>query len=219
MTSSKSQTKGIEFSFTPFTHDYYFLELDKEFRTEKLKKLAQIELKYSELKDYRKRDINYVPVIRLYGTTNDGNKCCIHVHGYFPYFYVKIEHFASIFSQEGAIVQFGEMLERAFLAVYSDGNKTDFKRKFATLNSKLFEKKTPDSKIERKDTSVNIIHSIEPVKKKDFYSYHTKKELFLKISTYSPEYIVPLCEILASRIIMDTVFLTYEVILEPMQLN
>ena len=217
MTSSNNPAKSIEFSFTPFSHDYYFLELDKEFRTEKLKKLAQTALQYSELKDYRKREINSVPIIRLYGTASDGNKCCIHVHGYLPFFYAKVEHIASFFNNEGALLQFGETLERAFFACYGDGTKTDLKKKFTTMGTaaKFFEKKNSDSKNESKSVNTNIIYSIETTKKMDFYGYHSKKELFLKITTYSPDYIKPLCQILMNRVIMDSVFQTYEVIRDP----
>lgn len=31
----------------------------------------------------------YAPVMRLYGTHNSGQKACVHVHGYFPFIYIK----------------------------------------------------------------------------------------------------------------------------------
>jgi DNA polymerase delta subunit 1 len=30
-----------------------------------------------------------VPMLRLYGVTEDGHSCLVHVHGYEPYFYVQ----------------------------------------------------------------------------------------------------------------------------------
>lgn len=41
---------------------------------------------------------NNVPIVRLFGITNDGNSVCCHIHGFSPYFYVdappdfKVEH-------------------------------------------------------------------------------------------------------------------------------
>lgn len=32
----------------------------------------------------------YVPIIRIFGIALSGQKCCLHIHNVFPYFYIKI---------------------------------------------------------------------------------------------------------------------------------
>lgn len=40
-----------------------------------------------------------VPVIRVFGTTETGQKICVHIHGAFPYLY--IEYDGPLTSEEG----------------------------------------------------------------------------------------------------------------------
>ncbi|XP_043266558.1 uncharacterized protein DNApol-zeta isoform X2 [Venturia canescens] len=47
--------------------------------------LPQLDPSFSE---FRGSEIKHVPVIRIFGTTMDGEKTCLHVHGVFPYLFV-----------------------------------------------------------------------------------------------------------------------------------
>jgi len=39
---------------------------------------------------FMEREMEYGIVIRIFGTTFRGQKCCLNIHNYFPYFYVEI---------------------------------------------------------------------------------------------------------------------------------
>ena len=47
--------------------------------------LRGLDVTYS---DFAGEVINKVPVIRVFGATPTGQKCCLHIHGVFPYLYV-----------------------------------------------------------------------------------------------------------------------------------
>jgi hypothetical protein len=109
-----------EFQFTIFSHDYYMIYLPNiEVYPEKTQNFMMNELGYKHFKDFRDRRLKIAPVIRLFGTNNYGQKCCVHVHGYFPYFYIKIEEIKHLLTPE-FIREFGETLEKCYLQAFSN---------------------------------------------------------------------------------------------------
>ena len=44
-----------------------------------------LDVRYSELSG---SPVKKVPILRIFGATPVGQKCCLHVHGAFPYLYV-----------------------------------------------------------------------------------------------------------------------------------
>lgn len=65
------------FTFTPFAHDYYIMYLPMS----DSKEIYEGVFQYKLLRDFKNRKIKLSPVIRLYGTSNFGLKCCVHIHG------------------------------------------------------------------------------------------------------------------------------------------
>lgn len=161
------------------------------------------------------RKITSVPVIRIFGTTHQGLKSLIHVHNYFPYFYIKIDYeqfdIKNILDNNDVdkereklifLSNFAILVEEAYNkhAEYKSGNlniNTD------NYSSVLNYKKT---NIEERQ----IIHNVTICYKRDFYGYHSEKELFLKIEVYNPGYVKDLMKIFLSQAIMNRIFQCYE---------
>lgn len=78
----------MELIFTVFSHDSYVMELPAPSQVGFYKELAYLNLAKNNFRDVQ---ICQTPVIRLYGSTEAGEKACVHVHGYYPYLYIKAE--------------------------------------------------------------------------------------------------------------------------------
>nr|CAI5856955.1 unnamed protein product [Callosobruchus analis] len=63
-----------------------------------------------------------VPILRMYGITNEGNSVCCHVHGFSPYFYVNVP--ANFTTAD--LPAFKEKLDNSVMADVRGAKKTDF---------------------------------------------------------------------------------------------
>ncbi len=74
------------FNMTIFAHDSYMIYLPdpySSFNKEATHQIFDDFLKYRKVEDFLRRPIRIAPVIRLYGSNQYGQKCCLHIHGVF----------------------------------------------------------------------------------------------------------------------------------------
>ena len=127
---------------------------------------------------FMNRDIESFPVIRIFGTTKSGQKCCINIHDYFPYFYISItkENYFN-YKNKDTLQAFAIALEKAYIEYKTEMNK-----------SKYFKSEEPEkdnSQIIIRDQE-QIIHNITLVYKTNIYGYYNKESPFLKVECYNP---------------------------------
>ncbi|GJQ10508.1 hypothetical protein GpartN1_g2299.t1 [Galdieria partita] len=113
------------------------------------------------------KEITRQPVIRIFGSTLSGQKCCLHVHNVLPYFYVQLppKHFRNIEEAQVFSKQLVEFLEQSC----SSSNNSAVPHKF--------------------------IAATEIIERIPFYGFHTHSCFFLKIYTCVPGNIRKLAEL------------------------
>ncbi|KAL9599971.1 MAG: hypothetical protein Q9179_003388 [Wetmoreana sp. 5 TL-2023] len=131
----------------------------------------------------QQKNATKVPVIRVFGTTETGQKVCAHIHGAFPYLY--IEYHGSLIPDDvdAYIHRLHLSIEHA-LAVSYRRNMYDGKTAF-------------------------VAH-ISLVKGIPFYGYHVGYKFFLKIYTLNPLHMTRLADLLRQGAIMKKVLQPYE---------
>uniref|UniRef100_A0A1B0A7J0 DNA polymerase zeta catalytic subunit n=1 Tax=Glossina pallidipes TaxID=7398 RepID=A0A1B0A7J0_GLOPL len=132
---------------------------------------------YSE---FRGKQIKRVPVIRIFGSTAQGHKCCMHVHGVFPYFYIPYEQkeFDSI---NKAVYQIAMNIDKAINISLGQGS-----------------------------SETQHVFKVQLVKGIPFYGYHRKEHYFLKIYMYNPRFIRRAAGMLQNGVILNKVFQPHE---------
>ncbi|KAL4783050.1 hypothetical protein BJX76DRAFT_358388 [Aspergillus varians] len=124
-----------------------------------------------------------VPVIRVFGTTETGQKICVHVHGAFPYLYVQYDGDLSPEIVRSAARSLHLSIDHA-LAVSYRRNAHDMKAAF-------------------------VAH-ITLVKGVPFYGYHVGYRFFFKIYLLSPAYTTRLADLLLQGAVMKRPIQPYE---------
>ncbi|KAF7281979.1 hypothetical protein GWI33_003771 [Rhynchophorus ferrugineus] len=69
--------------------------------------IPELDVTYSE---FRGTSINQVPVLRCFGSDENGNKICVHIHGVFPYLYIPYDGTSTV---ETFIYQLASSIDKA----------------------------------------------------------------------------------------------------------
>ncbi|KRX27877.1 DNA polymerase zeta catalytic subunit, partial [Trichinella nelsoni] len=110
-----------------------------------------------------KEKTTWVPVLRIFGLCSNGTKCCVHVHGVFPYFFV----------QSPEDDPCSKWL-------------SEFKR---LLNFQIKNQMQTPATGSGKRTHFSYVRDVSVERLTPFYGYHENAVSFLKISLYNPNYI------------------------------
>ncbi|KAG5951386.1 hypothetical protein E4U53_003223 [Claviceps sorghi] len=124
-----------------------------------------------------------VPVIRIFGSTETGQKVCAHVHGAFPYLYVEYEG-------ELAPDEVGAYMYRLHLSI-DHALAVSYRRDQHGDNAKF-------------------VARITLVKGIPFYGFHVGFRFFLKIYMFNPIVMTRLADLLQQGVIMKRKFQPYE---------
>ncbi|OAQ98581.1 hypothetical protein LLEC1_01554 [Akanthomyces lecanii] len=123
------------------------------------------------------------PVIRVFGSTETGQKVCAHIHGAFPYLFVEYE---GGLSQDDV----GSYIYRLHLSI-DHALSVSFRRDEQGLNSRF-------------------VARITLVKGVPFYGYHVGYRFFLKIYMFNPMVMTRLADLLQQGAILKQKFQPYE---------
>ncbi|KAL8921078.1 MAG: hypothetical protein Q9172_004200 [Xanthocarpia lactea] len=131
----------------------------------------------------KQRDAAKVPVIRVFGATETGQKVCAHIHGAFPYLY--IEYHGSLIPDDVDVY-----VHRLHLSI-DHALAVSYRRN-------------------RYDGKTAFVAHISLVKGVPFYGYHVGYKFFLKIYMLNPLHMARLGDLLRQGAVMKTVLQPYE---------
>ncbi|KAL9125008.1 MAG: hypothetical protein Q9217_005731 [Psora testacea] len=124
-----------------------------------------------------------VPVLRVFGATETGQKVCAHIHGAFPYLYIRYNGSLILDDVNAYIHRFRLSIDHA-LAISYRRNMYDGKTAFVAY--------------------------ITLVKGVPFYGYHVGYDFFLKVYMLNPLHMTRLADLLRQGAIMKKVMQPYE---------
>ena len=140
---------------------------------------TQLDVCYSS---FNGQSVKYVPIVRIFGSTPSGQKCCLHLHKTFPYFFIRIPESEPLHQIDDFLRRLSVSIERAVKVSFgANGTKEE-----------------------------QFIHSICLVKGKPFYGFYACPMLFLRVFIYNPQYLTRIVNLLRSGAIMGKQFEIYE---------
>jgi len=157
---------------------FSFRIIDSDFYVTKPNKFMDIS--YSTL---YKEEVEQVPILRIFGVTKYGQKCCIHIHQVYPYFYIK----------------YAGSLDPDKVHEY-------MVKLFQNINQVLNMTTKPNSQIKMG----HYVYNIELIKGIPFYGFSPNYEHFLKISLLNPNVKKKLITAFEKGLIFGKVFQPYE---------
>ncbi|OJJ78238.1 hypothetical protein ASPBRDRAFT_115220 [Aspergillus brasiliensis CBS 101740] len=130
-----------------------------------------------------KNDRSKVPVIRIFGATETGQKVCVHVHGAFPYLYVEYDGDLETEKVSSAIRSLRLSIDHALAVSYNRNENA---------------KKIP------------FVAHITLVKGVPFYGYHVGYKFYFKIYLMNPIYMTRLADLLLQGAVLKRPLQPYE---------
>ena len=124
-----------------------------------------------------------VPVIRVFGATETGQKVCLHIHGAFPYLYI----------------EYTRPLDRVSVDEYIAALRLSIDHALAVS----YRRNTADAK------AIFVAH-ISLVKGVPYFGYHVGYKYFLKVYLLNPSNMTRLSDLLHQGAILKQVFQPYE---------
>ncbi|ETW03555.1 hypothetical protein H310_04972 [Aphanomyces invadans] len=148
------------------------------------------------------RRARVVPVVRIFGATPAGQKCCVHVHGIFPYFYMRCENdhaFESVDELVALLPKIAQDIEAAVRTLSQANGKAPQAATMAVHASKASHR-----------PHTITIAKLAVVTGVPFYGYHSSEALFVKVFMYDPAMMSRIVQVVESGLVTQRTFQPYE---------